>query len=64
MKLINAWTSLSFWKGMAHVLDLGNTMMPKKSLLTDAQIDRLALEEDWKAVGSFMREAMNQYDKR
>lgn len=43
--------SLSFWKGMASTLDLGNTFYTYNESKTPAKADRRALAHDWAIVG-------------
>jgi hypothetical protein len=40
----------SFWGGMAHILDLGNTLVPIYQLPVNMDHDRIAFLLDWYAL--------------
>jgi hypothetical protein len=43
--------SLSFFEGMARMLDLGGTMVVYNDSPTPEEADNRALDSDWRAVG-------------
>lgn len=50
----------SFLSGLARVLDIGGTYNAYNSSESPEQADRIALENDWQAVGDELREAMGR----
>ena len=53
--------NMGFVKGMAHVLDLGDTFTVYNISPTPEKADRTALANDWFVVGREMEKAMNAY---
>lgn len=50
-------------EGIARMLDFGNTFNEYNSSPSDEIADEIALRMDWKAVGSYLRDAMREYAK-
>lgn len=50
-------------EGIARILDFGNTLNEYNSSPSDEIADEIALRMDWKAVGSYLRDAMREYAK-
>ncbi len=54
----------SFIEGIARVLDLGSTMNDYNSFPLPEQADYYALKSDWEAIGTDLKNAMAQYERR
>ena len=54
----------SFLSGMAQVLDMGGTMVEYNTQKTGIEADRIALLNDWMAVGNDLRTVMKQYEQQ
>ena len=53
----------SFWEGLGRIIDMGDTLTEFNSSLSEAQADRIALEQDWFAVGKDLRQAMQRFSE-
>ena len=51
----------SFWEGIARLIDFGGTLDEYNTALTPEQADRIALEQDWIAVGKDLQWAMDEF---
>ena len=54
----NLFAEPSFLEGMARVLDLGNTLNEYNRCLTGEMADYYALLGDWRTVGDFLQQGM------
>ena len=52
----------SFWEGIARLIDFGGTLDEYNKALTPEQADRIALEQDWIAVGKDLQWAMDEFE--
>lgn len=52
----------SFWEGIARLIDFGGTLDEYNTALTPEQADRIALEQDWIAVGKDLQWAMDEFE--
>ena len=53
----------SIWVGLGRIIDMGDTLTEFNSSTSGAQADRIALEQDWLAVGRELRQAMRRFSE-
>lgn len=53
----------SFWNGVASMYDYSPVQSKYKTLKTEVEADCRAIQNDWRAIGMDMHNAMNQYDQ-
>ncbi len=51
----------SFWEGVAHAIDIGDTLTEYNFSQSGDAADLHALRADWKAIGSDLALAMQQF---
>ena len=55
--------TLSFWSGVASVLDIGSTFYTYNMSKTPEEADKKSLANDWLIVGDNISQAMNYYEQ-
>lgn len=55
------YASPSFAEGAGRILDFGNTLARYNISSTPARADRRAMEADWRAVGSDIRQSISKF---
>jgi hypothetical protein len=53
----------SFISGFSSVLDIGNTLQEYNTSKTEAEADKKALQNDWRAVGEDIIFSILRYEK-